>query len=144
MAHSTVMPYLCVDGAGAAIAWYADVLGAREAFRIPGPDGHVGHAELAIGDSTVMLADEWPEGGVLAPTTIGGTPVTLMLWVDDVDAVFARAVAQGATPVREVADQFYGDRTGQFLCPWGHRWNVYTQVENVSHEEMLRRAAELG
>jgi PhnB protein len=143
MAYSTVMPYLCVDGADAAIAWYTEVLGAREVFRIPGPSGRIGHAELSIGDATVMLADEWVEGGVLSPTTIGGTPVTLMLWVVDVDAVFARAVEQGATSVREVADQFYGDRTGQFLCPWGHRWNVYTQVEEVSHEEMLRRAADL-
>ena len=92
MVYSTVMPYLCVDGAAAAIAWYADVLGAREEFRIPGPDGRIGHAELRLGDATVMLADEWPEGGVLAPPTIGGTAVTLMLWVDDVDAVFARAV----------------------------------------------------
>ncbi len=143
MAYSTVMPYLCVDGAADAIAWYSEVLGAREEFRIPGPDGRIGHAELRFGDATVMLADEWPEEGVLAPPTIGGTAVTLMLWVDDVDAVFDRAVEQGATPVREVADQFYGDRTGQFLCPWGHRWNVYTQVEEVSQEEMLRRATEL-
>lgn len=144
MAYSTVMPYLCCDGAADAIAWYGEVLGAQEVFRIPGPDGRLGHAELTIGDGTVMLADEWAEGGVLAPTTIGGTPVTLMLWVTDVDAVFARAVEQGATAVREPADQFYGDRTGQFLCPWGHRWNVYTQVEAVSHDEMIRRAADLA
>lgn len=143
MAYSTVIPYLCVDGADAAIAWYSEVLGAREEFRIPGPGGRIGHAELTIGDATVMLADEWVDGGVLSPTTLGGTAVTLMLWVTDVDAVFARAIEQGATPVREPADQFYGDRTGQFLCPWGHRWNVYTQVEEVSREEMLRRAADL-
>jgi PhnB protein len=143
MPYTTVMPYLCVDGADAAIAFYADVLGAREEFRIPGPDGRIGHAELAIGDATVMLADEWAEGGVLAPTSVGGTSVTLMVWVADVDAVFAHAVAAGATLLRPVEDMFYGDRTGQFLCPWGHRWNVYTQVEDVPREEMLRRAAEL-
>jgi PhnB protein len=143
MTYSTVIPYLCVDGADAAIAFYTEVLGAREELRIPGPGGRVGHAELALGNATVMLADEWVDGGVLAPTTIGGTAVTLMVWVPDVDAVFAHAVAQGATPVRPVEDMFYGNRTGQFLCPWGHRWNVYTQVEDVAREEMLRRAAEL-
>jgi PhnB protein len=144
MAYSTVMPYLCVDGADAAIAWYSEVLGAREEFRIPGPDGRIGHAELSFGDATVMLSDEWVEGDVLSPTTIGGTAVTLMLWVEGVDDVFARAVDRGATSLREPADQFYGDRTGHFLCPWGHRWDVYTQVEEVSREEMIRRAAELG
>jgi PhnB protein len=143
MPYPMVMPYLSVDGAEAAIAYYTEVLGAREVFRVPGPDGRVGHAELAIGDSTVMLSDEWREGGVLAPTTIGGTATTLMVWVADVDAVFTHAIERGATVVHEPADQFYGDRSGQFLCPWGHRWNVYTQVEDVSREEMLRRAAEL-
>ncbi|MGH3343539.1 MAG: VOC family protein [Carbonactinosporaceae bacterium] len=135
-------PYLCVDGAAAAIEFYSSVLGVRERMRMPTPEGKVGHAELQIGDSLIMLADEFPEMGVRSPTSFGGTPVMLSVYVDDVDAVFARAVNAGATTLRPVEDQFYGDRTGQFEDPFGHRWSVASHVEDVAPDEMSRRAAE--
>lgn len=140
--YPRVSPYLCVDGAAAAIDWYCDVLGATERMRMPSPDGRIGHAELAFGDSIVMLADEWPEEGVRSPKSIGGTPVSLGVYVDDVDAVFERAVAAGATAQRPPADQFYGDRSGWFEDPFGHRWSVSTHIEDVPPHEMERRAAE--
>jgi PhnB protein len=142
--YPTVMPYLCVDGADDAIAFYTEVLGARERMRMPGPDGRIGHAELEIGDGLVMLADEWPEGGFVSPKTVGGTSVAITVYVDDADAVYERAVARGADGVRPVELAFYGDRAGTFLDPWGHRWDVHTHVEDVSPEEMARRAAELA
>jgi PhnB protein len=138
--YPQVTPYLCVDGAAAAIDFYGRVFGATERMRMGGPDGKVGHAELAIGSGLVMLADEFPEMGQQSPRGLGGTPVTVSLYVDDVDAVFARALEAGATEVRAVTDQFYGDRAGQFEDPWGHRWSVATHVEDVSPEEMARRA----
>jgi len=140
--YPQVSPYLCVDGASAAIEFYSDVFGAKERTRMPQPDGKIGHAELQIGDSVVMLSDEYPEMGVRSPKAIGGTPVIMSIYVDDVRAVFDRAIAAGATAVREVEDQFYGDRTGQFEDPFGHRWSVATHVEDVSPDEMSRRAAE--
>ena len=109
---------------------------------MPQPDGKIGHAELQLGDSVVMLSDEYPELSVRSPKTIGGTPVVMSVYVDDVDAVFKRALGAGATSVRDVEDQFYGDRTGQFEDPFGHRWSVATHIEDVSPEEMGRRAAE--
>ncbi len=139
--YPRVTPYLCVDGADAAIAFYSRVLGAVERMRIAAPDGKIGHAELQIGDGLVMIADEYPEMDVRGPRSIGGTAVTISVYVDDVDAVFARAIDAGASPVRKVEDQFYGDRSGQFEDPFGHRWNVATHVEDVSPEEMQRRAA---
>lgn len=139
--YPQVVPYLCVDGADGAIEFYTRVFGAAERMRMPAPGGKIGHAELQLGDSVIMLADEFPEMGVRAPRTIGGTPVTLTVYVEDVDAVFDRAVAAGATPVRPVENQFYGDRMGQFEDPYGHRWTVGTHVEDVSPEEMQRRAA---
>ena len=140
--YPQVTPYLCVDGAAAAIEFYESVLGARERMRMPAPDGKLGHAELELGESLIMLADEFPEMGVQSPRTIGGTPVTISIYVEDVDAVFEAAVAAGATAVRPVEDQFYGDRTGQFEDPFGHRWSVATHVEDVPPDEMERRAAE--
>lgn len=145
-AYPQVSPYLCVDGADAAIRFYSDVFGATERMRMGGAPGDpadkVGHAELQIGDGLIMLADEFPEMGAVGPKTVGGTPVTISVYVEDVDAVFARALAAGATELRAVEDQFYGDRSGQFEDPFGHRWSVSTHVEDVPPDEMARRAAE--
>ena len=137
-----VTPYLCVDGASAAIDFYARVLGTTERMRMQTPEGTVSHAELQLGDSLIMLADEFPELGVRSPKAFGGSPVTLSVYVEDVDAVFERAQRAGAKVLRPLEDQFYGDRSGQFEDPFGHRWSVATHVEDVSPEEMARRAAE--
>lgn len=140
--YPQVTPYLCIDGASAAIAFYRKVLGATERMRMPAPDGRIGHAELQIGDSVIMLSDEYPEMDMRGPKALGGTAVTMSVYVEDVDAVFDRAVNAGAKALRPVADQFYGDRTGTFEDPFGHRWSVGTHVEDVSPEEMAKRAAE--
>jgi|SRR6516225_8566511 len=142
--YPRVSAYITVDGAAAAIEFYKSVLGATERGRMPGPDGRIGHAELTMGDSLIMLSDAFPDMGIRDPKDIGGTPVTLSVYVEDVDDVFARALAAGATETRPVQNQFYGDRSGQFVDPWGHRWNVASRVENVSPEEMERRAAAMG
>lgn len=141
--YPRLSPYLCTDGASDAIEFYGTVFGATERMRIPGPDGKVGHAELQIGDSLVMLSDEYPEMEVRGPKAIGGTPVTISVYVEDVDAVFDRAVKAGAKPIRSVEDQFYGDRSGQFEDPFGHRWSVATHIEDVSPEEMAKRAGQV-
>jgi PhnB protein len=140
--YPRVTPYLIVDGAGDAIDFYSQVLGANERGRMAAPDGRVGHAELEIGDSMIMLADENPEMGAVGPRSVGGTPVTLHVYVEDVDAVFDAARQAGATPTRDVEDRFYGDRSGQFEDPWGHRWDVSSHVEDVPPEEMAKRAQE--
>ncbi|MEU9233684.1 VOC family protein [Streptomyces subrutilus] len=140
--YPRVTPYLCADGAAAAIDFYVAVLGARELMRMPAPGGKIGHAELELGNSVIMLADEYPEMGFRSPKAVGGTPVTLHVYVEDVDTVFAEALARGATEVRPVRDEFYGDRTGQFLDPFGHRWSVATHIEDVSAEEMQKRSEE--
>jgi PhnB protein len=142
--YPQLTPYLCVDDANQAIDFYTTVLGARERMRMDAPGGKVGHAELLIGDSLLMLADEFPEMGNRSPKTVGGTPVMISLYVDDVDAVFDRAVQAGAKPLRAVEMQFYGDRTGQFEDPFGHRWSVATHVEDVPPDEMQRRAQAMG
>ena len=142
--YPRVIPYLSVDGAGAAIDFYTAVFDATERMRMPGPDGKIGHAELEFGDAMVMLADAFPDMGGQTPKGLGGTPVTVMVYVENVDAVFARAVAAGATVEREVGDQFYGDRAGQFVDPFGHKWFVATHVEDVSPEELEQRAAAMG
>jgi PhnB protein len=139
--YPQVVPYLCVDGASAAIEFYRHVFGATERMRIPEPDGKLGHAELEIGTAVIMLSDEFPNLDVRAPKSIGGTPVTMSLYVEDVDAVFTRAVAAGATALRPVKDEFYGDRTGRFEDPFGHRWTIATHIEDVSPQEMAERAA---
>jgi PhnB protein len=138
--YPRVTPYLCIDGASEAIEFYGRVLGATERMRMPAPGDKIGHAEIEIGDSVVMLSDEFPEMGVRSPKTIGGTPVTISVYVEDVDAVFDEAVKAGATALRAVEDQFYGDRLGQFEDPFGHRWSVATHVEDVPPEEMAARA----
>ena len=140
--YPQVTPYLCVDGAKAAIEFYSNVLGATERMHMPGPDGKIGHAELELGDSLIMLADEYPEMGIRGPKAVGGTPVMISIYVEDADAVFDAAVAAGATAVRPVENQFYGDRSGQFEDPFGHRWSVATHVEDVPPDEMEKRAAE--
>jgi PhnB protein len=139
--YPRVTPYLIVDGASAAIEFYSSVLGANERMRMAGPDGKVGHAELSIGDSMIMLADEHLDMDVRGPRTVGGTPVTLHVYVDDADGVFERAIEAGAKALRPVEDKFYGDRSGQFEDPFGHRWDVATHVEDVPAEEMSKRAA---
>jgi PhnB protein len=142
--YPQITPYLIVDGADAAIDFYEKVLGATERMRFPGPEGTVGHAELELGNSIIMLADENAEESVQSPKTIGGTPVTISAYVEDVDAVFDAAVSAGATSLRPVETQFYGDRSGQFEDPFGHRWSVATHVEDVPPDEMEKRAAEAG
>lgn len=143
--YPRVTPYLCCRGAADAIEFYKAVFGATERMRMPGdsPDA-IGHAELEIGTGLVMLADEFPDHGFVAPPSLGGTPVTVHIYVEDADAVFARALDHGATVTRPMEDQFYGDRLGQFEDPWGHRWSVASHIEDVSEEEMGRRMAELG
>ncbi|MXW61904.1 MAG: VOC family protein [Acidimicrobiaceae bacterium] len=139
--YPKLTPALCVDGANDAIAFYTKVLGATERMRIE-DGGKVGHAELEFDDSLVMISDEYAEIGVVGPKTLGGTAVSLNVYVEDVDATFAAALAAGATELRPVSEQFYGDRAGQFLDPWGHRWGVASRVEELDHDELARRAAE--
>jgi PhnB protein len=140
--YHTLTPYLIVKGAAAALEFYAKALGAQELFRMADPSGKVGHAEMKIGDSPFMLADEFPEMGAVAPPAGGGHSVSFLVYVPDVDAAFARALAAGAKAVRPVQDQFYGDRSGTLEDPFGHQWTLATHVEDVSPEEMERRARE--
>jgi PhnB protein len=139
--YNAVTPYLIVDGAARAIEFYTKAFGAIELFRLDGPDGRIGHAEVLIGDSHIMLADEFPTMGARGPRSIGGSPVQLLLYVEDVDAVVRHAVTLGAVVTRPVADQFYGDRAGGLEDPFGHSWHVATHKEDVSPEEMQRRGA---
>jgi PhnB protein len=139
----SVIPYLCIRGAAKAIEFYKQAFGAKETFaRITDSSGRVGHAEIAIGGSTIMLADEHPEIGVVGPPTLGGSPVSFMVNVPDVDAMVGRAVAAGGKLTRPVENRFYGHRNGEITDPFGYRWTLSTRVEDVSEEEILRRAAE--
>ncbi len=141
--YPQVTAYLCIDGAGDAIEFYSKVLGATlRGDHMEAPGGKIGHAELSLGDSLIMLSDEFPEMGVQSPKALGGSPVTMSVYVEDVDAVFERAIQAGATPLRAVEDQFYGDRSGQFEDPFGHRWSIATHIEDVAPDEMQRRVAE--
>lgn len=139
--YRSVTPYLIVKGAARAIEYYKTAFGATELMRMAQPDGTVGHAELRIGDSVIMLADENPARGARSPQTIGGSPVLIHLYVEDVDAVFNRGVAAGGTVEQPLKDQFYGDRTGGIVDPFGHRWYVSTHKEDVAPEELKKRAA---
>ena len=139
--YHTVTPYLCVRGAAQALEFYQRAFGAVELMRIAQPDGRVGHAEIRIGDSHIMLADEFPEYGHRSPQSIGGSPVSIHLFVEDVDAMARQAIAAGAKVLRPVADQFYGARLGMFADPFGHIWSIATHKEDVSTEEIQRRAA---
>lgn len=136
---TTVTPYLIVNGAADAIAFYEQAFGAKETMRLAEPSGRIGHAEITIGEATIMIADEYPEMGFRGPQALGGSPVTLVLHVGDVDAVANRAIAAGAAVVIPVKDQFYGERSGRIRDPFGHFWILSTHVEDVSTEEMQRR-----
>jgi PhnB protein len=140
--YPRVTPYLIVDGASAAIDFYKSVLGATERMRMGAPGDKVGHAELEIGESVIMLADQAPEMDALSPGTVGGTPVSLLIYVEDVDGVFAAAIEAGAKQLQPVEDKFYGDRSGSFEDPFGHHWNVASHVEDVPADEMEQRMAE--
>jgi PhnB protein len=139
--YHTVTPYLIVNGGAKAIEFYKRALGATEKLRLEGPDGKIGHAEIEIGDSVVMLADEFPEMGAKSPQSIGGTPVGICLYVENVDARFEQAVKAGAKIERPLQDQFYGDRSGTVIDPFGHKWTIATHIEDVSEEELSRRMA---
>ena len=136
--YHSLTPYLIMRDAAKAIEFYKKVFGAEEHMRMPTPDGKIGHAELKIGDSVIMMADECPEGK--SPQTLGGSPMGLMFYLPDVDATVKLAVAEGATLKKPVADQFYGDRSGSIVDPFGHIWHLATHVEDVSPEEMAIRA----
>jgi PhnB protein len=139
--YHSVTPYLIIKGAAAAIDFYKKAFGAAEVFRMPDASGKlVGHAEIKIGDSHIMLADEYPDMGYRSPQSLGGTPVSILLYVDDVDATIPRAVAAGAKLVQPIKDQFYGDRSGTLHDPFGHVWTVATHKKDVSPEEMMEHA----
>ncbi len=139
--YHTATPYLIISGAGSAIEFYQRAFGATEKLRLNGPGGKVMHAKIQIGDSRLMLADEFPEMGARSPQSVGGTPIFLMLYVEDVDAATARAVDAGARVLRPVQDQFYGDRSGTIADPFGHQWTLATHTENLSQEEIEQRFA---
>jgi PhnB protein len=139
--YQTVTPYLIVSGAAKALEFYKKAFGAKERMRLASPDGKIGHAEIQIGDSVVMLADEFPQMGAKSPQTIGGTPVGICVYVEKVDAVFQQALAAGGKEERAVKDQFYGDRSGTFIDPFGHKWTVATHIEDVTPEEIGKRMA---
>ena len=139
--YHTVTPYLMFSGASAAIEFYKKALGASEVMRLDDPSGRIHHADIKIGDSCIMLADEHPELQALSPKTIGGSPVSLHVYVEDVDAAVDRAVKAGAKLVRPVADQFYGDRSGGVEDPFGYRWFIATHKEDLTMDEIRRRAA---
>jgi PhnB protein len=139
--YAGVTPYLIIRDAARALAFYRKAFGATELMRFPAPGGKIGHAEIKIGDGVVMLADESPEMGHKSPQTLGGTAITLMFYVPDVDAQFAKVVAAGGTVKQALKDQFYGDRSGTITDPFGHIWTIATHKEDVSPEEMQRRMA---
>jgi PhnB protein len=141
--QSAITPYLCCRDAAGAIDFYKRAFGAVEEMRLAEPTGRIGHAELRIAGASIMLSDEYPEMNVLSPQSIGGSPVAIHLYVDDVDEVAAQAVAVGAVVLRPIADQFYGDRTGTFEDPYGHRWFIATHVEELSAAELQRRFDEM-
>ncbi|HYH86522.1 MAG TPA: VOC family protein [Pyrinomonadaceae bacterium] len=139
--YHSVTPYIIVNDGARAIEFYKQAFGATELFRMDAPGGKIGHAEIRIGDSNIMLADEHPEMNARSPQTIGGSPVSLMLYVADVDATVGKAIEAGAKLTRPVANQFYGDRTGGIEDPFGHAWYVATHVEDIAPEELKKRAA---
>jgi len=142
--YHSVTPYLIISGAAAAIDYYKQAFGATELVRMPAPGGKIGHAEIKIGDSPIMLADESPEIGYKSPQTLGGSPGSLMIYVPEVDKVFDQAIAAGGKVQRPVKDQFYGDRMGTLEDPFGHVWHVATHTEDVSPEEMKKRMETAG
>jgi PhnB protein len=139
--YHSVTPYLIVKGAARALEFYKKAFNATELVRMEGPGGTIGHAEFQIGNSRIMMADEFPDMGARSPETIGGSPVGLCIYTEDVDALFKQALAAGGKQERPVVDQFYGDRSGTLRDPFGHQWTVATHKEDVSPEEMERRMA---
>ncbi len=139
--YHTATPYLVVKGAAKAIDFYKKAFGATELMRMGGEGDKIHHAEIKIGTSPIMLADECPEMKALSPASLGGSPITIMLYVEDVDAVFNQAVSAGATVERPLANQFYGDRTGGVTDPFGHKWYIATHVEDVPFDELQKRSA---
>ena len=142
--YHTVTPHLVVRDAAKALAFYAKAFGAEELFRMPGPGGVVMHAEMKIGDSIVMLGEESPQMGTSAPPTVGGTPVSLMVYLNDVDASFSRAAQAGCTVQMPPTDMFWGDRYGKLQDPFGHHWSLATHKEDVSPEDMAKRMAAMA
>jgi len=140
--YNTVSPYLAVDDAAKAIEYYKQAFGATERVRMDAPGGKIGHAELEIGDSLVMLSDPFPQASTTPPNELGGTSTSIFMYVENVDAVVKQAVDAGATVTMEVADQFWGDRFGSITDPFGHSWSIATHVEDVPPEEMAKRAKE--
>jgi PhnB protein len=138
--HHTASPYLAIKNAAEALEFYKKAFGANEIYKLMMPDGRLGHAEMRVGDSIIMMADEFPEYGGKAPQTLGGSPVSIYLYVEDVDAFFKKALAAGAKERKPVMDQFYGDRSGQLEDPFGHLWWVATHKEDVAPEEIQKRA----
>ena len=138
--YHSVTPYLVMKNAAAAIEFYKEAFGAVELLRMAAPGGKIGHAEIKIGDSPVMLADEYPDMGFKGPESLGGTPVSLMIYVDDVDKIYPQAIVAGGKEVRPLRNQFYGDRSGTLTDPFGHVWTISTHVEDVSEEELAKRA----
>jgi PhnB protein len=138
--YHSVTPYLVIKGAASALDFYKRAFGATETMRMADPKGRIGHAEIRLGDSTIMLADEFPEMGAVSPQSLGGTPVSILLYVEDVDARFNKAVAAGAKVLKPLQDQFYGDRSGTLQDPFGHQWTIATHIEDVPPEEMRKRA----
>ena len=141
--YHSVTPYLCIKGASEAIEFYKSAFDATELMRIPSPDGSIGHAEIQIGDSRIMIPDESPKMDFRSPATIGWTPVHVYIYVEDADRIFAQANAAGATAMMPLEDQFWGDRTGTLVDPFGHRWCVSTHKEGLTEEEIGARAAKL-
>jgi PhnB protein len=139
--YHSVTPYLCVKGGADAIEFYKKAFGAKEVMRMGGPEGKIGHAELQLGDSRVMLADEFPEMGFLSPQSVGGVPVMMHLYVEDVDSTVSRATNAGAKVTRPIEDQFYGDRAGQIEDPFGHKWYVSTHKEDLTMDQIKERQA---
>jgi PhnB protein len=142
--YHSITPYLIIDGAARAIAWYVQIFNASEMMRLAAPGDKIGHAELEIGDSRIMLADEAPAHDAKAPGAFGGSPISLVLYVPNVDATFARAAAAGATIKTQPEDKFYGDRMGTLLDPFGHTWSVATHIEDVTTEEIEHRLAAMS
>lgn len=138
--YHTATPYLICDGASAAIEFYKKAFGATEVMRMEGPDGKLGHAEIKIGDSHLMLSDGNPQMNVYGPKHYGGSPIKVLLYMKDVDNVVKDAVAAGAKIVRPVADQFYGDRVGTISDPFGHEWYIHTHIKDMTPEEMMAAA----
>ncbi len=142
--YHSITPYLILKGAADGIEFYKKAFGATEMMRMPGTNGRIGHAEIKIGDSPIMLADESPEMNARSPQTLGGSPITILLYVEDVDAVVKKAVDAGAKLDRPIEDKFYGDRMGSITDPFGHTWHIATHKEDVAPEEMKKRAAAMA